>query len=128
MKVLDEKKKKKRENNEENIKTPEQSPQDKNAKDPNVKIVKDCELQASRRGREKGGGGEGRSDEIFLCWNEEGKIACHPTSKNPITRLRSYLVNDNSPSLYFLLVLCSRMGCKFISAPMVTASEQQSFP
>ncbi len=78
--------------------------------------------QRPKRKREKGivyfrdhGGGVGGGE-------EEG-------GGGAITILRLYLVNDIRPSLYFLLVLCSRMmGCKLIPAPMETASEQQSFP
>ncbi len=121
MKVLDiEKKKTRRENKEENIKTPESSvPRQKNTKDPNIK-------ERIANFKRRGGDGEGGvGATIFFSALEEGRIACHPTcsSKNPITRLRLYFVNDKSPSLSFLLVLC-----KSIPAPMVTASEQQSLP
>ena len=106
-------KKKEGEKNEENIKSQRAKSQDRKTPENQT-----CEL----RGR--GGGGATKS--FFAL--EEGRIACHPTcsSKNPITRLRLYLVNDKSPSLSFVLVLGSRMGCRFIAAPMVTASEQQS--
>ena len=79
--------------------------------------------------RVRDGEGGGAATKSFFAL-KEGRIACHPTcsSKNPITRLRLYLVNDKNPSSSFLLVLCSRMGRKSIPAPMVTASEQQSLP
>ncbi len=113
---------------------PEQSPKTEKHQRPKRKRMRkgDCELQRSRRGRgerERGRGVEVGATKSFFAL-EEGRIACHPTrERNPITRLRLSLVNDNSPSWSFFLVLCSRMmGCKFIVAPMETASEQQSFP